>query len=662
MRRMYSFACIQRSAGPIGALAAVVAAVFVCGAPAARAAVRFSPPDESSMLAAQLQPLAGTIAPSAAADDAARFQSLLRDHGDDLIAGSAGRLVTVAEALRELPAANLSALTPSYRQQVDEQAAQMLRAAVADPSAGVERFYDIARRYPLSSSGGAALAAGADRAALRGDWPSALAMYEMATALGWQADADHADRIARLRRLDAAPATGGAAPAADGKYFGAMPFEAPWYGTPIRAGMATSPRYFPLAAGGTVYIATARQALAISSEGAIVWTVATGTSTPATPAGGGAKFSNRLRSSGRRPGGAGLPLDPGIPTAGLSPVALVAGGSVPLLVVRSVGESGAAGLSAVRASDGHVLWSTADDPAMNGLWIAPDPLVVGGYVYALASDTTGQVGKLLVIALDVTGGRQRWRCELGSFTSGPAFTRGNRMEPPDLAPFDDPAAMAVSGDALLLAPNIGYVVSVGRFDGKLRWFSKYPSSDDDPAQQQEGATQRDRPSLRYLNRPLIAAGLMVVAPQDSLYAWALDPRTGEEKWHTIDRRDDALIGASGDTLVFAGRKIIGLHADTGKLSWAWDEQRIVGPAVVDGPLVIVPTPKKRVTVSAKNGSTAVVPIAVPDFDFLMSALAVRSALSDADALFAFMHTAKPPKVTPIEVEPRLDRLDGPMLP
>lgn len=612
-------------------------------------------------MAAQLQPLSAAIAPAEVADDVARYESLLRDHGDELIPAGAGRIVTVAEALRELPASNLSALRPAYREQFDESAAQLLRAATADPSTGPERFDAVARRYPLSTSASAALAAGADRAALRGDRPTALALFDAAKALGWSPDAEHADRIVRLRRSEDAHGSASKEVSAD-PYCGFVPFEAPWYGTPVSAGTPTSPRYFPFASDGVIYIATHKQMMAIKSEGAIAWTSLTAKSAKAAADGNQAYLAGRARRGARHPSApAGQVVDPGIPTAGLSPAPLVAGGSVPLLVVRSTTASGTAGLSAVRASDGHLLWSTADDPAMEDLWFAPDPLVAGGYVYALASDTTGQTGKLLVLALDVTSGRERWRCELGSFTSGPAFTHGSRLEAADLMPFDDPSAMAVSGDSLLLAPNIGYVVSIGRFDGKLRWLSKYPSAADDPAQDQESATQRDRPSARFMNRPVIADGMLVVAPQDSRYAWAVDVGTGEEKWHTIDRRDDAIIGVAEDTIIFAGRKIIGLHADSGTLSWAWDQERIVGPAVVDESLVVVPTPKKLMSLSAKTGSTEVVALKVPDFSFLMTTLAVRSALADANALFTFLRNAAPPRVTPIQVDP-MDRLDGPMLP
>ena len=130
----------------------------------------------------------------------------------------------------------------------------------------------------------------------------------------------------------------------------------------------------------------------------------------------------------------------------------------------------------------------------------------------------------------------------------------NQMPGDDEAsPYCETSAITVVGDQLILTPNVGYVISVGRFDGKIRWMNGYPLAK---------VHGMDRPAIashRFDNHPYVVGSTIVAAAQDAVSATGFDLSTGALLWQSPALVDDTLIGTVGDTAVFAGRTRLGVQ-------------------------------------------------------------------------------------------------------
>jgi outer membrane protein assembly factor BamB len=197
---------------------------------------------------------------------------------------------------------------------------------------------------------------------------------------------------------------------------------------------------------------------------------------------------------------------------------------------------------------------------------------------------------------------------LGRVTTSIVLGKGRLSSGTPLPPFDAPAGFAIDGPWLLASPNIGHVVCLGRFDGKLRWLHPYPTVDFGVGAVARPGMMRPQPGNfaamqpdvlqratgpRWDNRPRVAGadGAVIVAPADSESTFALDSRTGRMVWESDAFAADTLIGSSGNVAVFAGSQLTGIDTATGKPRWTFNapgDQPIVGPSAICGGTVFVP--------------------------------------------------------------------------
>lgn len=230
-------------------------------------------------------------------------------------------------------------------------------------------------------------------------------------------------------------------------------------------------------ADGVLYVATGMaEVLALSPEdGAVRWRVRTPSPTRGAPTVAGGRIfvvtlENHLIAlsieDGRRlwthRGGAANTLPLGLPAPAVEGEAVVAG-------------FGTGELTAVRASDGRVLWSEglgttgatslADIVGITGL-----PVIDRGRVVATGLGNT-------TIAVDLRSGRRLWERSFGGGTG-----------------------VAAAGDWVFSVTRAGEAVAVGREDGRIRWVSELDPS---PAGGRRDDAARFGP-------PILAGGFVMV--------------------------------------------------------------------------------------------------------------------------------------------------------
>jgi outer membrane protein assembly factor BamB len=566
--------------------------------------MRYAPPEATFNAGNQLQLFQDEVKQQQFPAAAARLESLLRDSADMLIAQSdETSVLSVSAWAQNLPSQTKNLLGPSYESAVGATAQQAVAEAQGRPDADPADFYALFQRYPLARAASAALAEGARRSALLGDVPTARWMLDAATAGGWVADPSFA------RELNQAP------PAATG-YCGELPFQASWYGLRTRQAWGAL-RSFPFAARDAIFVVGPEQVIAMKENGAVLWT---------GPAGGQASAGpdvSAILGATRGPS--------------FSPAVLCdAAGAPQLLVVRQPEVHGNGwALQALRADDGHLLWTTQGQDDYHGLVFGSNPVVLGRYVYAIAGDLSDQLDHLWLIALEATTGKQLWRCDIGTESRTNVVGIRNVAQAASYRPWLNESAPVARGDLVIAAPSVGAVIAVGRFDGKLRWTRGYQTLADPsiPLQRQRdfaiGHPTSLTPlppglSLRYRGTPAFAGEAIIAAPQDSNQVIALSTHDGNPLWQSDDLPESTLIGTSGDAPILAGVRLTGLDLSTGKVAWTYQDQAVRGPAVVYGDQVLARTTRGLAIVSAKTGLPVAPVEPVPD---LAAAIAVEPAHS-----------------------------------
>jgi outer membrane protein assembly factor BamB len=553
---------------------------------------RLAQPAADAAAQTELTALRGEIGQKRIGDAVARYDVIRRLHGGELVRIEYGGLISLTTCLDQLDDADQALLTTEYRKLNDDAAHRMLQAAALDAKSQPADFYAVARRYPLSSAAPAALVAGGDRAAAMGDWPAAEAMYGLARSMGWMADQVHSRRMDDLAR---------AQNMAD--WSGPIPFDATWYG---RADTSAIAKFFPVAAGGLLYVAGPADLLVFKADADAAWTFPR-----ASAADHGSEFGYRRDQGDQFAPTGNAPLAPGVFHFGAS--FLAADNSARLLaIVTPRADVQGHFLQAVRGSDGKLLWSTDDNEKLAALDLLPAPVICGRFVYALA---TGRDGQLFLIALDLTTGRELWRTALGKLTVDPGR-------------FNEPAGITVDGDQLLLCPNVGCVMAVDRFNGQLRWLHPYASLDQSPAAAADVGHWGLPPTARYDNRPRVSGTTAFFAPQDAQSAFALNSRTGEHIWDSPSAYADmTLIGTTGQCALFQGGQILAVQASAAdaaqELAWTYSPrpEAITGPAIVRGSVVFVPTTAgAAVPVSTDDGRelTSPPPLRPPNFRVIVN--------------------------------------------
>jgi len=551
----------------------------------------FSPPTETSTARNALSVVEAEISQNHPAEAVKRADLLIKDHAADLIPMDDHRLLSTRHAVIALLQQNRAKLQDEYDRQFATASWQMLAAAKQLPNYQPPDLYLISRRYPLSPAAAQALVDASKRATELGDEPTSAAL---------------------------SPSSIFHPP------FSSIPFPANWYANPESMPL---PKYLPAASGGSTIISTPRALLSFNDAGNLNW-----------------------QWSMPRPWVESTPVDHfsdiGRGTL-LSPALLLDSTSTPrIIVVRQLLSSMREfGLRAFRASDGKLLWASESDPTLSGMIFVGEPTIAGRYVYALALQDSSTACYMIMVALDVMTGRTLWQAIVGV---RPDNLKGENRQAVDRAAEDfwQSSAPLVDRDQLIVTPNCAYIVSLDRFTGEIRWLTPYtaqpPTAEDIRkyralrfAGKHPALPMSQAQALRWNAAAVATPSAIVVAPQDTAVAMALDRATGKVLWSSPDLVAPILIASFDNLAIFTGDNIAAIDAATAQLRWHYMPLKgttINGPPALRGQFLYVPTTKGTVALSASDGTESPTAPPAPNLQKLLANPLAKKALEDAGAL------------------------------
>jgi outer membrane protein assembly factor BamB len=461
-------------------------------------------------------------------------------------------------------------------------------------------------------------------------------------------------------------------PAAD------LPVAAPWYSA---ATQLPAKRVIPVRADKMIFIATERGVVAAKENGELAW-----------------QFE--VPQSDKVMAGAKL---------GFHRPAVVCDseGKPQLLIVRQIiGGTRFGCLRALRAADGKLLWSTESNTAIGSSSMVSSPALAGRAVIVIGIDDTVRPAPLGVWAFDVMTGRLLWQTTLGTF---PSLTEG--QEPGSFREVDAlwrNSGVSIDGPDVFVDPGTGFTACLDRFNGKVRWLRSYTSqpspgdellatwvraSHNEPGTHELyrkqldalrgllGKTQlvlppdnRDKkrdwrsasPEVialsnyfsqppRWASTPAPAGDVLEVAASDMAGVVGLDRRTGAQLWEIPDDlRAATLIGASGNTAVFAAGTLTALDTHAAKVRWTWEspsKEPIQGPPSLAGTVVRAVAGKTTYVLSVESGQPDPLAGAGAGIAPLMAYEPTRNALINIDAYESLSAMSRAPE-TPKNPEPK----------
>ncbi len=121
--------------------------------------------------------------------------------------------------------------------------------------------------------------------------------------------------------------------------------------------------------------------------------------------------------------------------------------------------------------------------------------------------------------------------------------------------------LTLAGGRLFYNTNLGSIVCLDPLTGATQWLVQYSTPVDNPEY-----PQPNRYRYRDLTPCLLAAGLVICAPQDAPEIFALDALTGDLVWSSNDTElADVvhLLGTDGDSLLVSGDRLIWLDLRSG---------------------------------------------------------------------------------------------------
>ena len=543
----------------------------------------FEPPEEQPGLGNQIEVLTLELRENRSSAGA-RLAELWAGSGAAIVREADGALVSMAGWVNGVAPAQREVLSKQLSDAPTTGAvlAAVQAAARDEPTASPLQLYARTRAVPLGAGLGPALAVVAERAVAWGDLVTARDLYAAALATGWTADG---------------PRAGAIASAAETTVARPLALPAPWYGN---AKALQEPRLLPVAAGDVTYVGGLAGVAAVRGDEAL-WTNIWGA-------------AEDIVDSAPLPGGAGRgPL--------VSPAILGgAGDGAQIIVVNTPATAELPGtLRAIRASDGKTLWESTDDDANRALRFVGPAAVAGRYVYATAMRTDGRLGTLLVACIDVTNGRSLWQTTLGSVTD--TARDGNRKP---LEHHWHAGAPLVSGDQIFLAPGVGFVMALNRFDGALLWARPYTVTDADEGQvrqfrdqlrnRQKNATPPipERQAQRFAGGVARVGDVLVVAPLDTPAVLGLSATSGRTLWERADLPAPNLVGVAGASAIFSGADVRAIDPATGADRWT-ATVAVAGPVVIEGDGLLAPTADGVVAINVASGAVSATRPAVPTF-------------------------------------------------
>jgi outer membrane protein assembly factor BamB len=211
------------------------------------------------------------------------------------------------------------------------------------------------------------------------------------------------------------------------------------------------------------------------------------------------------------------------------------------------------------------------------------PLSDGDGVYVVMRQGSARAA-CYVACLDYQTGALRWRrkvCDADTPVAGREIETTHNL-------------LTLSEGILYLNTNLGAIVSLRVTDGNVRWVYQYP---------RVASGNLRQPPVHFhrgLNPCVYYRGMIMAAPRDSRFLFALDASTGRLVWRTapMTAHPMHLLGVSSGMLLATGKSIWWFNAVTGRAEYAWPEPgnqntpRGYGRGVLAGGMVYWPTREK----------------------------------------------------------------------
>lgn len=258
---------------------------------------------------------------------------------------------------------------------------------------------------------------------------------------------------------------------------------------------------------------------------------------------------------------------------------------------------------AVARDSGALLWRMGaqglDRERLRNVHVCSEPVVVDDTVVAVASRNTGYE-QVVMLGLEAATGRLRWERPL-AYGQQETNLFGNPVKE-----FSAGAVSARDGVAYA-STGLGCLCAVRVQDGALQWLASYENIPIQPVQ--AWYQPRIRVPLAGPTAPLVAPGLVVVAPGDARHVSAYERDSGRLRWRvSLEEGVRAGYGAlrhvlglaqvgGREAVIVTGGSVQALDLATGRLlargrleaEDAGADARVLGQGVVRGREVLVPT-------------------------------------------------------------------------
>lgn len=252
-------------------------------------------------------------------------------------------------------------------------------------------------------------------------------------------------------------------------------------------------------------------------------------------------------------------------------------------------------LRVYEADTGRLVWS-------KGRGGAPEDKLKHAHFYAAPVATTSHIivpylrRQDLLLAVLKPDGTVVKEVLLGSASTG-MFPMNGTLQP------------TVHDGTIYVPTGAGRLFALNEYGCSLRWLTKYERT----VSVEHLAPRRLFARHRQLSipqadewlssPPVIAGGLVLLAPHDSDQLWAFDQEDGALKWSFSRKRHRHryIVGADDRQILLAGERIEAVGLDTGKSLWKSDELHPSGRPVICGEHVLVPTTKGLIRLNFETG-------------------------------------------------------------
>jgi len=214
----------------------------------------------------------------------------------------------------------------------------------------------------------------------------------------------------------------------------------------------------------------------------------------------------------------------------------------------------------VAATTGKILWKTSRpklgaDAFVNRISLLCPPVIRGNVAYVAGAYHEGYF-KYYLLAFDIRDGSLKWKRRIGGGQQ--ALNLFGR-------PFREliGSMPALFGGRIYLCSNLGFISCLDAETGEILWVARY-SRLRIPTTQTHLLPPVD---VHWYSRPpLVTQGLVISAPVDSRFLYAMDANTGKLRWVIEAEGDHIVLGVTGGKLYTAGRRLRAFFVQSGKMA------------------------------------------------------------------------------------------------